>query len=201
MSMIQLRIGPADHGRALTLEEFRDAEEEEGYRFELGRGVLEVTEVPSSPHRRVVSNLYRAMGRFDQEHPGLVECFGGGSEFRLWIAALASGRNPDLGVVLEGTPPDAKGRTQPSLVAEVVSRSSRARDYQTKREEYLDFGILEYWIVDPQLHQVTVLVREGADWSGQIVSGEQTIPSAVLPGLTCHVAELWVGVSADESDA
>ena len=67
--------------------------------------------------------------------------------------------------------------------------------------EYLDFGILEYWIVDPQLHQVTVLVREGADWSEQIVSGEQTIPSAVLPGLTCHVAELWVGVSADESDA
>jgi len=83
----------------------------------------------------------------------------------------------------------------------VVSRSSRTRDYQTKREEYLDFGILEYWIVDPQLRQVTVLVREGADWSEQIVSGEQTIPSAVLPGLTCHVAELWVGVSADESDA
>ena len=106
-----------------------------------------------------------------------------------------------MGVVLEGTPPDAKGRTQPSLVAEVVSRSSRTRDYQTKREEYLDFGILEYWIVDPQLHEVTVLVREGADWSEQIVSGEQTIPSAVLPGLTCHVAELWVGVSADESDA
>jgi len=168
MSMIQLRIGPADHGRALTLEEFRDAEEEEGYRFELGRGVLEVTEVPGSRHRRVVSNLYRAIGRFDQEHPGVVEWFRGGSEFRLWIPTLTSGRNPDLGVVLEGTPPDAKGRTQPSLVAEVVSRSSRTRDYQTKREEYLDFGILEYWIVDPQRHQVTVLVREAADWSEQI---------------------------------
>jgi Putative restriction endonuclease len=127
MSMIQLRIGPADHGRALTLAEFRDAEEEEGYRFELGRGVLEVTEVPSSRHRRVVSNLYRAIGRFDQEHPGLVECFGGGSEFRLWIATLTSGRNPDLGVVLEGTPLDTKGRTQPSLVAEVVSRRSNTR--------------------------------------------------------------------------
>jgi hypothetical protein len=97
MSMIQLRIGPADHGRALTLEEFRDAEEEEGCRFE--------------------------------------------------------------------------------------------------------FGILEYWIVDPQLHQVTVLVREGADWTEQVVAGEQTISSAVLPGLICPVAELWVGVAADESDA
>jgi hypothetical protein len=42
-----LRIGPADHGRELTLQEFLEAEEEEGYRYELARGVLEVTEVPN----------------------------------------------------------------------------------------------------------------------------------------------------------
>ena len=36
-----LRIGPADHGRAMTLEEFLDADVEEGYRYELAQGVLE----------------------------------------------------------------------------------------------------------------------------------------------------------------
>ena len=46
MASLTLRIGPADHGRRMTLEEFREAEEEEGYRYELGRGVLEVTESP-----------------------------------------------------------------------------------------------------------------------------------------------------------
>ena len=51
MSTLATRIGPADHGRAMTLEEFRDAEEEEGYRYELARGVLEVTEVPERPAR------------------------------------------------------------------------------------------------------------------------------------------------------
>ena len=50
MSTLATRIGPADHGRAMTLEEFRDAEEEPGYRYELARGVLEVTEVPNDPH-------------------------------------------------------------------------------------------------------------------------------------------------------
>jgi Uma2 family endonuclease len=128
MSTVQFRLGPADHGRGMTLEGFRDAEEEEGYRYELGEGVVEVTEVPGTPHRRVVSNLYRAISRYDQEHPGKIESFGGGSEFRLWIPARSSGRNPDLGVVLEGTAPYARGRTQAALVGEVVSRSSKVRD-------------------------------------------------------------------------
>ncbi len=47
-----LCIGPADHGRTMTLEEFLDAEAEEGYRYELARGVLEVTQVPNDLHRQ-----------------------------------------------------------------------------------------------------------------------------------------------------
>ena len=42
-------IGLADRGRAMTLEEFLEAEETEGYRYELARGVLEVSEVPDDP--------------------------------------------------------------------------------------------------------------------------------------------------------
>ena len=57
MATVQLRIGPADHGRRMTLEEYRDAEEEPGYRYELARGVLEVTQVPNDPHGQIVSNL------------------------------------------------------------------------------------------------------------------------------------------------
>ena len=37
------RIGLSDTGRSMTLEEFMEADFEEGYRYELARGVLEVT--------------------------------------------------------------------------------------------------------------------------------------------------------------
>ena len=47
-----LRIGPADHGRRMTLAEFLDAEETPGYRCELARGVIEVSEVPTKVARR-----------------------------------------------------------------------------------------------------------------------------------------------------
>ena len=107
-------------------------------------------------------------------------------------------RNPDLGVVLEGSLPDAQGRTQPALVAEVVTRSSAVRDYQTKRREYLLFGIREYWIVDPLMRQVTVLSRTGERWAEQVARDEEPIPSQVLPGLECPTSTLWAGVVADD---
>ena len=67
-----LRIGLADHGRAMTLQEFLDAEVEEGYRYELARGVLEVNQVANDPHGDVVCNLYRGVARYDDRHPGVI---------------------------------------------------------------------------------------------------------------------------------
>ena len=103
-----------------------------------------------------------------QEHPGSIDRFGGGGEFYLRIPAMKSGRHPDLGVVLVDTPLDDRGRDKPSLVAEVVSARSKTRDYESKREEYLAFGVREYWIVDPYKRQVTVLVRRDAGEVGDL---------------------------------
>jgi len=198
MSTMKLRLGPVDQGRRLTIQEFREADETEGYRYELGGGVLEVTEVPGSIHRRVVGNLYRMIARYDQDHPGVIETFGGGSVFRLWIPARESGRNPDLGVVLEGAPKDERGQTQPALIAEVVSRRSRTRDYQTKREEYHVFGVREYWIVDHALRRVVVLEHSPDGWNERIAEAADAIPSLVLPGLAGRVENLWTGLADDD---
>ena len=74
-----IRIGPADHGRSMTLEEFLEAEEEEGYRYELARGVLEVTVVPDDPHGVMVWNLLSAVRDLRSRHPRVIYRAGGGS--------------------------------------------------------------------------------------------------------------------------
>lgn len=191
MASLATRIGPADHGRAMTLEEFRDADEEPGYRYELARGVLEVTEVPNDPHGQIVFNLYTAIARYHQEHPGVILRYGGAGEFRLWLPGMISGRNPDVAVVLRGAPKNLRGRRLPALAVEVVSVGSETRDYETKRQEYLVFGLAEYWIVDPQARRVTVLVRDGDVWTERAFQDDQVIVSAVLPGLDVRVADLW----------
>jgi len=197
-----LRISPADHGRAMTLEEFLDADVVEGYRYELARGVLEVNQVANDPHGDVVCDLYRGVARYDERHPGVIRRFGGGNEFQFLMPGLVSGRNPDLAVVLRGAPRDWRRRRIAALAAEVVSRGSIQRDYVTKREEYLAFGLLEYWIVDPLERKVTVLTRRGDTWSEAVFRDDQVIVSLVLPGFATTVAELWVDVEeADDEDA
>src|SRR5580693_5088727 len=106
MATTRIQIGPTDHGRRMTLEEFREADEERGYRYELARGVLEVTEVPDDPHGQIVHNVSQAVGLYHRQHPGLILRIGGAGEFRLWVPQMISGRNPDLAIVLRGTPKD-----------------------------------------------------------------------------------------------
>jgi Uma2 family endonuclease len=186
------RIGPADSGRSMSLDEFREAEVEEGYRYELARGVLEVSEVPNDPHGSIVWIILRFIAIYDLNHPRAIARAGGGSDFRLWLPSMISGRNPDVAVALLGTPKDHVGRRPPSLAFEVVSEGTdaRERDYVIKRAEYLAYGLREYWIVDFRDKALTVLIRDGDSWIEQIYRGDQQAVSVVLAGFAIPLPDL-----------
>ena len=200
MSTANKVLGPADHGVRMTLDEFFEADAEEGYRYELADGVLVVIDIPKTPHARVVSWLYGITRDYQREYPGVIDYFGGGSEIRIWNPDGRSVRHPDLGIVLPNAAFDTKGNLQAAIVAEVVSPSSQVRDYVEKRRDYLACPVLEYWIVDPILRQVTVLIRPGldvTDWSEQILGGEDRLGSRLLPGLDVPITHLWVGLPSE----
>ena len=190
-----IKIGPADHGRRMTLAEFLDAEEVPGYRYELARGVIEVSEVPNDPHRQIVDTLHENFSAHRRLHPGLILCISEASGVQIVIEDPDTDRHPDLAIVFRGKAPDDRGRRMPDLVVEVVSsgRAARDRDYVAKRKDYLTFGILEYWIVDPLDRRVTVLSRPdaGADWSERAFGDEDAIVSPLLPGFAVVVASFW----------
>ena len=66
---------------------------------------------------------------------------------------------------------------------EVVSPSSKGRDYDEKPEEYLQFGIQEYWIIDADKRQMTALRRSRGRWAAQTVRPPKTYRTHLLPGL------------------
>jgi Uma2 family endonuclease len=192
---IQTCIGPADQRRRMTIDAFREAEAEPGYLYELARGFVELFEIPEDSHGQIEENLHQAIDPYRRDHPGLIRRCGGASASRPWIPEMISGRNPDQAFVLEGTPKDARGRRPPSWAAEIVSpgNSAHERDYIAKREGYLVFGLREYWIIDPQPRQVTVLQRDdGPDWSERTFQGVETIESRLLPGFPGRVSDLWI---------
>jgi Uma2 family endonuclease len=203
MATATMRLGLADHGRAMTLDDYLDAETDHAYRYELARGVLEVTNVPDDPHGEIVCFLYCALAEYRLAHPKIIHRFGGAGEFQLILPEMISGRNPDVAVVLGGTPKDRRGRRPASLAIEVVSEgeAARERDYVTKRHEYLAYGLREYWIVDPSLRRVTILARDGDAWVESIVGDGQQAASVVLPGFVIEPAALWAAAESQDTQA
>ena len=200
-------LGPVDRGRSLSLDEYLAVDFVEGYRYELARGVLEVSNIPGEPHALIVCCLICALADYRREHPGVLYRFGGAGESRILIPGLNSGRHPDVAVLLRGTRPDVRGQVRPAWAIEVVSAGVRARrrDYETKRAEYLAYGLLEYWIVDRFERKVTVLTRDGDAWSERVFHGDEAASGRVLPDFAVPLPALWAAAvdapEPDEADA
>jgi len=191
-----VKIGPADHGKPMRLEDFDHAETQEGYRYELGRGVIIVSDVPKRRHAKQVELLRDHLAFYRAEHPGIIDSILGGGECKFLIAGFESERHPDI-AVYKVPPRELEDAEElwavwvPELAFEIVSPSSEKRDYDEKPEEYLAFGVQEYWIVDAAKEEVRILRRVGGRWDKRIVRAPETCRSAVLPGFEISCQKIF----------
>lgn len=77
------------------------------------------------------------------------------------------------------------------LVAEVVSPGSRRRDRIDKRDLYEQYGVREFWLIDPEARTVEVFFLEDEQYRllGRFRPG-QTAKSRLLPGFKVPVDRL-----------
>jgi Uma2 family endonuclease len=199
MATITRRIGPADHGQRMTLEDFVDAEFEGGWLYELARGVIDVTEVPAPNHGRIVRRVARLFIHYDDTHPGVIDYQAGGGECRIRLPGMQSDRHPDQAIYLNPEPKGPRPWTRwvPHIVVEIVSPGGADRDYVEKREEYLRFGVSESWILDPGKRRLLVLQRAGDVWEETAVLPGTVYQTRFLPGLEVRPEEL-LGPAEDE---
>ncbi len=108
MATITRRIGPADHGQRMTLDEFIEADFETGWLYELARGALDVTEVRGIHHGRIVRRIARSFLYYEDQHPGVINYSAGGGECRIRLPGMQSDRHPDQAIYLL---PPPEGRT------------------------------------------------------------------------------------------
>jgi len=188
---LRTQIGPADHGRKMSMAAFARADSQEGWLYELARGVVDVTDIPGVPHYLIVERLADLFTLYKFKHPDRTFYRAGGGECRIRIPGMRSDRHPDQAVYL--TPPpagkDAWGRWVPDLVVEVVSKGGEDRDYVDKAEEYLRAGVREYWILDPFKRKMLVHRRDGDTWKRKTVAETATSRPSLLPGLAVKVGE------------
>lgn len=188
----QIRIGPEDDGRRMTLDEFDDAIATEGYLYELGRGVIEVSGIPEPKHLAQFQEIRNQLVLYQAANPDRIHTVAGGGEAKLLIGPLQSERHPDLSIYL--TPPpeisDVWSLWVPRIVVEIVSARSAKRDYDVKPAEYLEFGVDEYWIIDASKNQMTVLSRWRGQWKKKLVKPIQKYTTHHLPGFVLDLKKV-----------
>ncbi|MEZ4733689.1 MAG: Uma2 family endonuclease [Caldilineaceae bacterium] len=158
--------------------------------IEYTNGYVEVLPMPSLRHQQLVFLLQRLLWDFVSDRR-LGEVLAAPLPVELWPKKF---REPDIVFIAAAKVPHltATYLRNVDLVMEVVSPDDPDRDYKTKRQEYAQAGIPEYWIVDPLKHLVTVLVLENGQYQlhGEFKPG--TVASSVhLAGFTVPVATLF----------
>jgi Uma2 family endonuclease len=204
MISTRTKIGPRHHGRKMSLKTFERAETEPGRLYELARGYIVVPEVAGFAHMRRVGLMRRHLDHYHVENPSRVYEICGTMECKLLIPEWESERHPDIAVYL--TPPrNRKGRTMwrtwfPELVIEVVSDSSRDRDYTEKRDEYWALGVKEYWIVDAKLEQVLILKRGRTQWVEKRLGRADVCETKLLPSFQLPCQAIFDAAEEDRDD-
>ncbi|MFQ6057985.1 MAG: Uma2 family endonuclease [Anaerolineae bacterium] len=164
---------------------------ETNHLVEFSHGHIEVLPMPTEAHQLIVAYLYdRLLAFLRRYRPGAMVLFAP-LPVRLWAGKY---REPDLMVMLTE---HADRRHQqywevPDLVIEVVSPDYRRHDLETKRREYAQAGIPEYWIVDPDEEQITVLTLEGERYAVHgVFKRGMMARSALLAGFEVAVDKVW----------
>ena len=165
---------------------------------ELNDGCIEVLEMPKPAHQRIVLHVYEELRQFVRPAKR-GEVLVAPMPVRLRPAKV---REPDVMFMLaeHSARKGEKYWDGADLVMEVVSddAEARERDLLTKRADYAEAGVPEYWIIDPQEQKILVLSLHRGQF---IVHGEfspgQAATSVLLPGFSVDVAAVFAAANQD----
>jgi Uma2 family endonuclease len=139
-----------------TLEELHSLPDD-GNKYELVRGELFVTPPPNDDHETILARLSRILDPY-------VEANDLGLIYRPRSVVRFKGSEVEPDLMVRRPAPGIKNAWQraprPILIVEVFSPTTRRRDGDQKKKLYLEVGIDEYWMVDPEQRVVTI-VRPG----------------------------------------
>jgi len=155
---------------------------------ELADGWIEVLPMPTEDHQRVALNLVTRLHAWLEPQGGVVYF----APLRLRVAERRF-REPDLLALVDAA--DARRGNDywqgADLVVEIISPSNADHDRVTKRAEYAEARIPEYWIVDLDASCITVLSLEGGVYRDAGVFARGTVvASTLMPGLALKVDDV-----------
>ncbi|HUU35308.1 MAG TPA: Uma2 family endonuclease [Vicinamibacterales bacterium] len=168
---------------------------DDGKRHEIIDGEHVVTPSPNVRHQVLVGRLFYDLEHYFRSQPQAGQVFTAPLDVLLSPYDIVE---PDLLVVTgdqAGILTEKNVQGPPALVIEVLSKSTRKRDAQTKRRLFERSGVREYWLVDPELDAVQVFrpTLEGRLARVVELTAEDgdVLATPLLPGFQIDLRELF----------
>ncbi len=165
---------------------------DDGQRYEIVDGVLYMAPPSPSGFHQGAVNLLVTYLTIHVQFVGLGRVYSAPFDVELAPNTVVQ---PDVFVLLKEssskfTPSRVVGA--PELVIEVSSPRTVVHDLHRKYVAYAAAGVKEYWIVDPAAHTIEVLILENGEYhSAGVFSGEDTLPSQVVPNFPVQVQQFF----------
>ncbi|MBC7771431.1 MAG: Uma2 family endonuclease [Pyrinomonadaceae bacterium] len=156
-------------------------------RYELLDGVVFMSPSPMPPHLEIAIEV---LGQFRDFNKQAKRCrVLAEGDLRLTPGLVY---RPDIVVYRPGRLPT--GRLQrldlpPDLIIEILSPSTKPYDLITKRGDYGQFGVGEYWVIDPDDASLRCWNRSGGGWNEIPVQGD-ALPSTAIAGFVLEMPPL-----------
>ena len=172
-----------------TYEDYRHMPEDK--RYELIEGELIMVPSPITAHQRISRKLGFILVEFVQKNNL-------GEVFYAPFDVVLSGENvvqPDILFVSREHSPiitaeNIKGA--PDLVIEITSPATEYRDREIKRKLYANYGVREYWLVDPDKETIEVMeLSEGGFKTAAVYTKGEKVQSPTLVGLSFDPREVF----------
>jgi Uma2 family endonuclease len=169
--------------KPLSLEDVLAMPEE---RREFIDGELYMPPAPEPDHQNALGNLHTDVKVYLRQNPI-------GRVFFAPLDVLFGGKlsQPDLifvGNARAEIITDKLIDGAPDWLVEVVSPTSRKRDFETKKALYLDNGVKEYWVIAQDGQVVWVFTPDNLEGE---VYGKGDLEPSLLPGLKINIPSLF----------
>lgn len=177
----------------LSYEEFLKMVENSELRYEYIDGEVYLLASPAYNHQVSVSELFVIFYNWFKGK----KCRPLTSPFDVTLTKNKDNINvvqPDIIVICDTDKIDASGKYKgvPALVVEVLSGSTKTKDMVKKLNLYMQTGVREYWIVDPDKEEVIVYCFEKHDIADHdTYMGDMTVKSKFFNGLEVKLAEIF----------
>lgn len=138
----------------MDLRQYESMPEEQ--RMEVFDGIAYNLASPSQLHQSILTELLVSLRNYIRKNNGGCSVFPAPLDVKLNDSPLTIVQ-PDLMIVCDRDKLDGKRcNGAPDFIIEIVSPGNPSDDYIRKLYYYKNYGVREYWIVDPQRKTVTV---------------------------------------------